>query len=149
LVVGFDEEVEWDAPWRRQLVENLAVLVDHLWRVGIREIFIDGSFVENAPRPNDIDGYFVCDEEFWFSGRLTAELQKLDPAWNWRQRFPSPDSADSKIAIWHKYRVELFPDFGQPSGIPNQFGDDQAFAEAFRQSRRFKPKGIIQIGVTP
>src|ERR1041384_5574189 len=50
----------WDVIWRRQLVDNLGILVRQLWQVGIREIFADGSFVEDKEHPNDIDGYFVC-----------------------------------------------------------------------------------------
>jgi hypothetical protein len=46
----------WDAPWRARLVENLAVLVRQLWRVGIQEIYVNGSFVEDKDHPNDIDG---------------------------------------------------------------------------------------------
>jgi hypothetical protein len=48
--------------------------------------------------------------------------------------------------MWHKYRVELFPHVGQPTGITDRFGNDFVFPSAFRQSRDFKPKGIIKIG---
>src|SRR4051812_10521065 len=51
----------WDADWRRQLVDNLWTLVEQLWKVGIKDIFADGSFVEDKDHPNDIDGYFVTD----------------------------------------------------------------------------------------
>jgi hypothetical protein len=51
----------WDAAWRERLVDNLTVLVRELWSVGITDIFVDGSFVEDKDHPNDIDGYFVCD----------------------------------------------------------------------------------------
>lgn len=50
----------WDAPWRALLVDNLQILVSQLWQVGVKDIFIDGSFVEDKDHPNDIDGYFVC-----------------------------------------------------------------------------------------
>jgi hypothetical protein len=32
----------WDAAWRRQLVDNLAILVRQLRQVGIDRIFVDG-----------------------------------------------------------------------------------------------------------
>jgi hypothetical protein len=75
----------WDRSWRRQLVENLAILVDQLWQVGIDDIFIDGSFVEDKEHPNDTDGYFVCDLMELASGRLETELNLLDPykVWTW------------------------------------------------------------------
>ena len=50
----------WDRGWRSKLVSNVEVLIQQLWRVGITEIFVDGSFVEDKEHPNDIDGYFVC-----------------------------------------------------------------------------------------
>jgi Family of unknown function (DUF6932) len=69
----------WDAPWRRTLVTNLRVLASQLWLVGVGPVFIDGSFVEDKDHPNDIDGYFECDEEHFMSRRLERELNELDP----------------------------------------------------------------------
>ena len=43
----------WDSGWRMKLVENLEVMVGQLRRVGITEIFVDGSFVEDKDHPND------------------------------------------------------------------------------------------------
>ena len=37
----------WDAEWRLQLVDNLEIMVRQLWRVGITDVFADGSFVED------------------------------------------------------------------------------------------------------
>ena len=34
----------WDAPWRRRLVDNLELLTHQLWKVGVRDVFADGSF---------------------------------------------------------------------------------------------------------
>ena len=69
----------WDGQWRARLVENLSILVRQLWQVGIREIFVNGSFVEDKDRPNDIDGYFCCDLSYLASGRLEPDLNNLDP----------------------------------------------------------------------
>jgi hypothetical protein len=40
----------WDAAWRAKLVDNLEVMVRQLWAIGITEVFIDGSFVEDKSR---------------------------------------------------------------------------------------------------
>ena len=69
----------WDARWRETLVANLAILVRQLWAVGITEIFIDGSFVEDKDHPNDIDGYFVCDLRRLATGDLQRELTQSTP----------------------------------------------------------------------
>jgi len=54
------ESATWDKQWRALLVDNLEVLVGQLRQVGIDQIYIDGSFVEEKDHPNDIDGYFEC-----------------------------------------------------------------------------------------
>ncbi len=48
LVVGWREGREWDVRWRQTLVENLSTMVGHLERAGVRDIFIDGSFVNRT-----------------------------------------------------------------------------------------------------
>jgi len=78
-----DEDSRWDTQWRRQLVENLGVLVRQLWQVGVTNVFVDGSFVENKDRPNDIDGYFECDLNRLASGELERDLNLLDPHKVW------------------------------------------------------------------
>jgi hypothetical protein len=148
LVLGPPVGSAWDVSWRQTLVQNLIVLVDHLQQVGIRNIFIDGSFVEDKPHPHDIDGYFLCDRDFLYDSHLEAELQKLDPVWTWdtSRRSLSEDSPKRQLPMWHQYRVELFPHVGQGTGILDQFGNELEFPAAFRQSRSFKPKGIVKIG---
>jgi hypothetical protein len=141
----------WDRSWRASLVENLAVMVQQLQQVGISDIFIDGSFVEDKDHPNDIDGYFVCEAVRLASGELTRDLNLLDPdkIWTWDRAARKTLRGDPKpqLPMWHRYRVELFPHVGQLSGIRDQFGHELDFPAAFRQSRRASlPKGIIQIG---
>jgi hypothetical protein len=58
----------WDAPWREFLVNNLQIMTEQLWNVGVTEVFADGSFVEEKDHPNDIDGYFACSLQALASG---------------------------------------------------------------------------------
>jgi hypothetical protein len=151
LVVGPDGVVDWDVDWRRKLTDNLEVLADQLGRVGITEIFVNGSFVEDKAHPNDIDGYFDCDLTDLASGKLERELNLLDPhkVWTWEpgSRRPYPGYAKKQLPMWHIYRVELYPHYGQPSGIVDEFGNELEFPSAFRRSRRDnKQKGIIKLG---
>lgn len=49
--------------------------------------------------------------------------------------------------MWHVYRVELYPHFGQGTGILDRFGNELDFPSAFRISRRDDTqKGIVEIG---
>jgi hypothetical protein len=140
----------WDRVWRRQLVENLSVMVQQLWDVGIDEIFIDGSFVEDKDHPNDIDGYFVCDPDRVISGRLVYDLNKLDPAkcWTWDNaaRSESPGSAKRQLPMWHSYHVELYPHYNGLFAGRDKHGTPLEFPAFFRKTRRDDwPKGIIKI----
>ncbi len=145
---------QWDADWRKRLVENLAILTQQLWQVGITEIFIDGSFAEDKEHPNDIDGYFACDLMDFASGKLERELNLLDPhkIWTWDpvSRRPYRGYPKKQLPMWHQYRVEFFPHYGQLSGIHDQYGHELEFPSAFRQARtNSKPKGIIRIVPAP
>lgn len=140
----------WDRTWRAQLVDNLGVLVDQLWQVGVEDIFVDGSFVEDKDHPNDIDGYFVCDLRELASGRLQSGLNLLDPhkVWTWdpATRRPYRGYPKRQLPMWHAYRVEMYPHWGQLSGIRDRHGNELEFPSAFRLSRRDgEPKGIIKI----
>ncbi len=144
----------WDSPWREHLVDNLELLVQQLWQVGITKVFIDGSFAEDKEHPNDIDGYFVCDLMSLASGRLQEELNRLDPykIWTWdpASRRPYRGYPKKQLPMWHRYRVELYPHYGQPSGIRDGHGNELEFPAAFRRSRRDgRPRGIISIGGRP
>jgi hypothetical protein len=89
LVTGPDATHRtWDTTWRESPIGNLEVMTRQLWQVGIREVFADGSFVEEKDHPNDIDGYFVCSLVELASGELTRKLNLLDPykIWTWDPR---------------------------------------------------------------
>lgn len=155
LVVGpLGGTASWDAAWRSHLVDNLEVMVRQLWHVGVRDIFVDGSFAEDKGHPNDIDGYFVCEMHMLASGTLERELNRLDDpkVWTWdpESRRRHRGSPKAQLPMWHRYRVELYPHFGQICGIKDRYGNALEFPSAFRMSRRDgRPRGIIKIGGTP
>ena len=151
--VGTVSHQSWDAGWRELLVDNLEILVNQLWTVGVRDIYADGSFVEDKDHPNDIDGYFVCGLAELATGALTQQLNLLDPykVWTWdpQSRKPFRGYPKKQLPMWHRYRVELYPHvpgLGMGSGIVDKFGHELEFPSAFRQSRRDgAPRGIIKI----
>lgn len=148
-----NEYPTWDAGWRAKLVDNLEVLTRQLWRVGIADVFADGSFAEDKDHPNDIDGYFVCDLNRLKSGQLTRELNLLDPdkVWTWdpATRRPYRGYPKLQLPMWHRYRVELYPHvpgLGIGTGIRDKHGNELEFPSAFRQSRRDgSPRGIVKL----
>jgi hypothetical protein len=156
LVIGNHSSPTWDKNWRSYLVDKAEILLNQLWKVGIKDIFLDGSFVEDKDHPNDIDGYFdphlsmFDPKDMLTFQKLVSSLNSLDPhkVWTW-----DPDSrksyrgyAKKQLPMWLFYRVELYPHLDQGSGITDTQGHDLKFPSAFRQSRNnFKPKGIIQV----
>ena len=100
------ENHHWDNPWKMKLIENLEIMVRQLNQVGISEIFVDGSFVEDKDHPSDMDGYFVCDHRHLVSGDLEKELNFLDPhkAWTW-----DPELLISSVMNWIFLRHSEFP----------------------------------------
>ena len=151
LVAGPEHRAPtWDSAWRSRLVASLAILVRQLWHVGIDRIFADGSFVEDKDHPNDIDGYFDCPKDRLASGELVRSLNALDPkrCWTWdpAKRRQYRGYPKRQLPMWHAYRVELYPHFGQPAGIRDQHGHELEFPSAFRRSRLSgRPRGIIRI----
>lgn len=150
---GSSRSPTWDTAWRARLVDNLEVLTQQLWQVGVRDVFADGSFAEDKDHPNDVDGYFVCDFARLVSGQLALELNLLDPhkVWTWdpASRRPHRGYPKRQLPMWHTYRIELYPHIpglGWGCGIRDKHGNELEFPSAFRQSRRNgAPKGIIKI----
>lgn len=140
----------WDTLRRSQLIDEAEKLIGELWQVGVTEIFLDGSYTEAKPRPNDIDGYFECDPVALVRD-LQPRLNAANPykVWTWdpRSRRRAPGSMKLQLPMWHQYRVELYPHYpGLLSGIQDQYGNELQFPAAFRQQRGTGArKGIVKI----
>lgn len=156
LVLGDGSSSTWDKSWRLELTRRAEILVEQLWQVGVTEVFLDGSFVEDKDHPNDIDGYFdpklsaMDPSDMREFQRLISELNKIDPhkVWNWdhRARKAYRGYPKKQLPMWLFYRVEFYPHLDLGSGITDSDGNDLQFPSAFRQSRNnFKPKGIVRV----
>ena len=63
-----------------------------------------------------------------------------------RQRGMYPGSIHPKPPFWGRYRVDIYPDLGRPSGIFDANASPMTFAEAFRQQRvTYRRKGIVRL----
>jgi len=151
LVVGSPNlSPSWDADWRLHLVDQLEELVKELWQVGITNVYADGSFAEEKDHPNDIDGYFECDRMEFLSGHVERDLNLLNPhkVWTWEKssRRTYRGYPKGQLPMWHHYRVELWPHYGQLAGVLDEHGHELDFPAAFRKSRdNNQPRGIVKI----
>jgi hypothetical protein len=114
--VGMVRHQSRDSGWRERLADNFEILVNQIWTVGIRDIYADGSSVEDKDHPNDIDGYFVCGLRELATGDLAQQLNLLDPhkVWTWDPLSRKPyrsylkNSSRRGIAIvWSSIRMCL------------------------------------------
>jgi hypothetical protein len=154
LVLGPESERDqpgsWDVAWRKHLTHQAETVCNQLWAIGIADIFLNGSFVEDKAHPNDIDRYFECDVHRFASGEIQRELNAIDPkkCWTWdpAERRAYRGYAKKQLPMWHAYRVEMYPHYGQFSGITDDHGHPLTFPSAFRKRRADNmPKGIIRV----
>jgi hypothetical protein len=141
LIEGDGTSETWDKQWRIHLVNQAEILVSQLWQVGIKDIFLDGSFVENKDHPNDIDGYFdphlsmFLKEDMEKFENIISSLNSIDThkVWTWdpHSRRKYDGFAKAQLPMWWFYRVELYPHLNQGPGITDKFGYDLKFPSAF------------------
>lgn len=155
LITGTGSSPFWDAVWRNQLLDNAEILTKELWAVGIKNVYLDGSFVEDKDCPNDIDGYFETgltltrpDLHKFATVVQSLNLKNKHKIWNWNpnSRISVAGFAKRQLPVWVYYRVELYPYMQQTTGIKDAQGNDLTFPSAFRQCRASGiPKGIIKV----
>jgi len=141
----------WDKQWRAYLVRNLRILVGQLDQAGIKDIFINGSFVEDKDHPADIDGYFNCELRDYLSGDLQRRLNLIAPdkIWTWAPTALRPVRMirANTNCLCGTSTGRTLPSLGAIVWHSRYHGHELEFPSAFRQSRQGgKPKGIIKIG---
>jgi hypothetical protein len=140
----------WNTQWRGLLVRNLRSVAKTLGYLGVEHLIIDGSFVEQKDHPNDIDAYFPISRERWVSREVERELnlRRSEDVWDWdpyRAHIPAdPRVPHRKPPFWHKYRIDLFPDFSQKA-IHHEHLGWLTFKDGFRHTRSGHPKGVVKI----
>ena len=140
----------WDRQWRSLLVRNLSLVAKTLWDLGVEYLVIDGSFVEQKDHPNDIDAYFPIARGRWVSREVERELnrRRSEDVWTWdldRRYLPAdPRVPHRKPPFWHKYRIELWPEYGQEAILHKRLGW-LTFEDGFRRTTGGDRKGVVKI----
>lgn len=140
----------WDTQWRGFLVRNLRSVAKTLWDLGVEYLVVDGSFVEQKDHPNDIDAYFPITRERWQSREVQRELDRgrSEDVWDWdvyRAYMPAdPRVPHRKPPFWHKYRIDLWPHYGQEAFNHDRLGR-LTFEKGFRLTRGGDPKGVVKV----
>lgn len=117
---------------RLALLNGLRQVVSQLFKAGVEEVFVGGSYCTKAPLPNDIDGYWVY--------KKGLDRSKIDPViLNMNSLVLDPISGRFVRAIKLKYGVEFFMD------TPNATINGLTCERFFRFSRDGTERGIIRI----
>lgn len=162
LVHGEPWITGWNEAWRRQLVDNLELLVRQLWQVGVFNIYLDGSFCSTKPEPADIDAYYDLPlpeevlqmkegkEKFesvlLYILALSEQLNQFNeiPIWNIWDKMQIDEMGYKRTEMWMHYRCDIFPHcWGMYAGDVN--GRKVKFDEFFRKDKYGIEKGVIKL----
>jgi hypothetical protein len=119
------EKMGWSRK-RRELLEGLEEALELMVSSGVVRVYLDGSFVTDKDRPNDIDGCYDLAED------VTAEhLGRLAPIFP-----PNPEGrADAK----RRFGVDLFP------AAATELGSGQPFLRFFQTDREGRGRGVLSV----
>lgn len=106
---------------RRTLIAGLERALALMSGGGIQRVYIDGSFVTDKPRPNDIDGCYDM-----VPGMT---LSSVAPIW--------PPTHQNRLMSKERFGVDFFPADAVESG------SGQPFLRFFQQDREGNPKGVV------
>jgi len=109
--------------YRGKLFKQAVPAIKNLIAAGVADIYLDGSFAESKPRPNDIDGCWVPHPHM-VSSRIDKVLL---------------DFSNQRVAMKKKYGVDFF--------LANELerNKGEPFLEFFQKDRDGNPKGILKV----
>lgn len=110
------------SPTRRSLIEDgLGLVVGDLVSMGVLELFVDGSFVEQDPSPGDLDGYVLAEA----TSKVYREIAERQELW------------------LMQYRMDIWPAATDVEGDGSQTYFEQLFSHTADDPPR--PKGIVNL----
>jgi hypothetical protein len=119
------EKMGWSRK-RRELLEGLEEAPELMASCGVVRVYLDGSFVTDKDRPNDIDGCYDLAEE------VTAEdLGRLAPIF--------PPNPESRAEAKRRFGVDLFP------AAATELGSGQPFLRFFQSDREGRERGVLSV----
>jgi hypothetical protein len=97
---------------------------------GVRRVYLDGSFVTNKDRSNDIDGCYDLAED-----TTDEDLRRLVLIF--------PPTSENRLRAKKMFGADLFP-----AGWM-EFGSGTTFFEFFQTDRRGRRRGVLVIDLGP
>jgi hypothetical protein len=124
----FEERFGWNSH-RRRLLAGLKRAAKNMAAAGVREIWIDGSFITAKELPADIDGAWLAEG--------VIDVDRLDPVFL--------ETDPPRISMKKKYGVDFLPADAQLADPDAEGGSVLAFFQKDRDGNR---KGIVKIDIS-
>jgi hypothetical protein len=119
------EKMGWSRK-RRELLEGLEEALKLMASCGVVRVYLDGSFVMDKDRPNDVDGFYDLAES------VTAEdLGRLAPIF--------PPSPTNRAEAKRRFGVDFFP------AAATELGSGQPFLRFFQTDREGRERGVLSL----
>lgn len=126
------EELKEKMGWSRRrlaLLEGLQRAVELMAASGVTRVYLDGSFVTDKDRPNDIDGCYDPAPD------ATAEqLEDMAPIF--------PPSLDNRVKAKELYGVDFFPT------AATELGSGRPFLRFFQKDREGRERGVLVLEIS-
>jgi hypothetical protein len=119
------EKMGWSRK-RSALLEGIEEALELIAACGVVRVYLDGSFVTDKDRPNDIDGCYDLAEH------VTAEdLGRLAPIF--------PPNPSNRAEAKRRFGVDLFP------AAAMELGSGQPFLRFFQTDREGRERGVLSV----
>jgi hypothetical protein len=113
-------------PQETGLLEGLKETLELMASCGVVRVYLDGSFVKDKDRPNDVDGCYDLAED------VTAEdLESLAPIF--------PPSPSNRAEAKRRFGLDFFP------SAATKLGSGQPFLRFFQTDREGHERGVLSV----
>ena len=119
------EKMGWSRK-RRELLEGLEEVLDLMASCGVVRAYLDGSFVTDKDRPNDIDGCYDLAEDV-----TPEDLKRLASIF--------PPSPSNRAEAKRRFGVDFFP------AAATELGSGQPFLRFFQTDREARERGVLSV----
>ncbi len=122
------EEIREKMGWsrkRRELLEGLEEALELMATCGVARVYLDGSFVTDKDRPNDVDGCYDLAEDV-----TTGDLKRLAPIF--------PPSSSNRAEAKRRFGVDFFP-------AATEMVSGQLFLRFFQTDREGRERGVLSV----
>lgn len=119
------EKMGWSRK-RRELLEGLEEALALMASCGVARVYLDGSFVTDKDRPNDVDGCYDLSEDV-----TVEDLRRLAPVF--------PPSPSNRAEAKRRFGVDFFP------AAATELGSGQPFLRFFQTDREGRERGVLSV----